>query len=201
MGNDAPFFRGTKSVLFIGVPLTILMAIYPLVVYYFNGDSFRLYTLFFLLFLSLIRLPFLLRKKNLRGQSFAYVPIVAAVFVLGGYFIGNTSSPYYYPVIVSFLTSGVFLLTILRPPSLVERIARIRNPNLDKAGVVYTKKVTVVWGVFLLINGGVSLWTALAKNEELWAIYNGLISYLLMGVLFCGEFLYRHYFILRKKKG
>jgi uncharacterized membrane protein len=73
---------------------------------------------------------------------------------------------------------------------MIERIARIREPNLPDAAVRYTRIVTEVWCLFFVLNA-VALYTALAADIEVWALYNGVIAYVLMGLLFAGEYLVR----------
>jgi uncharacterized membrane protein len=53
------------------------------------------------------------------------------------------------------------------------------------------RRVTVVWFVFLLGNATVSAATAVHGDMALWTLYNGLVAYLLMGLLFAVEFLVR----------
>lgn len=96
-----------------------------------------------------------------------------------------------YPVMVSAALLCVFGASLLRPPTVIERIARLREPELPPAGVAYTRKVTQVWCVFFVANGAVALATALWASEKTWLLYNGLISYVLMGALFAGEWLLR----------
>jgi uncharacterized membrane protein len=50
-----------------------------------------------------------------------------------------------------------------------------------------------VWCGFFILNGCMAAWTAFAASRETWALYNGLISYLLMGVLFAGEWVFRRW--------
>lgn len=45
--------------------------------------------------------------------------------------------------------------------------------------------------LFFLVNGAIALFTALYSSDKIWALYNGLISYGLMGMLFVGEWLVR----------
>jgi uncharacterized membrane protein len=80
---------------------------------------------------------------------------------------------------------------LFSPQSLVERIARIQHPNLPPEGVVYTRRVTQIWCVFFVVNGGIALVTALWSSFEIWSLYNGLIAYVLMGLLFAGEYIVR----------
>ncbi|HEX4367166.1 MAG TPA: hypothetical protein VH023_10070 [Rhodopila sp.] len=96
-----------------------------------------------------------------------------------------------YPVAISLATATVFALSLRQPPTIIERIARLTQPNLPAAAIVYTRGVTVVWIGFLLINAAISLWTALWGTLNLWALWNGLLSYLAMGALFAGEYLIR----------
>ena len=71
--------------------------------------------------------------------------------------------------------------------SVIERIARIREPALSPAAIIYTRHVTMVWSVFFVLNGAVALYTAVATPLKTWALYNGFIAYLLIGALFLAE--------------
>ncbi|MCH7317998.1 septation protein IspZ [Acinetobacter sp. ANC 5659] len=97
-----------------------------------------------------------------------------------------------YPVDMSLGALIIFALTLYRPPSMIERFARLVEPDLPASGVVWTRKVTVVWCFFFAINAMIALVTVFAPMKY-WIIYNGFVSYLLMGILFLGEY------ILRKK--
>ena len=44
---------------------------------------------------------------------------------------------------------------------------------------------------FFIGNGGIALVTALYGDMSLWTAWNGMISYLLMGMLMAGEWLVR----------
>ena len=91
------------------------------------------------------------------------------------------------------MSGGMFLLfarSLRHPPSFIERIARLHEPELDAAGVRYTHQVTQVWSVFLAINTLLALATVFT-SRELWALWNGLGAYLCMGLLFAGEWLLR----------
>jgi uncharacterized membrane protein len=100
-----------------------------------------------------------------------------------------------YPAAMSFGMLLLFGLSLKSPPSMVERFARLRNENLPQAGVLYTRRVTQVWCAFFIANGSVAVWTALYANRDVWAMYNGLIAYLVMGMLFAGEWLLRPRFL------
>jgi len=96
-----------------------------------------------------------------------------------------------YPVIVNATLLGLFAYSLVVPPSAVERIARLREPELPQQAISYTRRVTQIWCVFFLLNGALALYTALYASSAQWWVYNGLIAYILMGILFAGEYLVR----------
>lgn len=96
-----------------------------------------------------------------------------------------------YPVLTSLAMATAFGVSLAYPPTLAERVARLTHPDLPEAGVRYTRKVSWVWFVFLLSNAAVAAWTAAFGTLGQWTLWNGLISYLLMGFLFVGEFFIR----------
>ncbi|WP_448207160.1 hypothetical protein [Azospirillum sp. sgz302134] len=96
-----------------------------------------------------------------------------------------------YPVVVSLGVAAAFGVTLLRPPSLIERLARLAEPDLPPRGVAYCRAVTVLWTGWLLLNAAIAAGLAVAGSVELWALWTGLLSYLVTGALFAGEFLVR----------
>jgi uncharacterized membrane protein len=95
-----------------------------------------------------------------------------------------------YPASISASMLILFGVTLIQPPSMVERFARLEQPELTPARVRYTRYVTEIWCLFFVANGAIAAYTAFA-SREIWALYNGLIAYLLMGTLFAGERLFR----------
>jgi uncharacterized membrane protein len=93
-----------------------------------------------------------------------------------------------YPVLVNAAMLTVFTYSLFVPPSMVERFARRREPDLPPQSVTYTRRVTQVWCVFFALNGGIALVTALWASAATWSLYNGFVAYLLMGLLFAGEY-------------
>ena len=100
-------------------------------------------------------------------------------------------------VAVNFILLGVFAYSLIFPPSMVEKFARIKEPNLSEAGVKYTRVVTWIWCGFFMVNGSVALYTALIAGIEVWTLYNGLVSYLLIGTLIVSEYLFRQFYLRR----
>jgi uncharacterized membrane protein len=96
-----------------------------------------------------------------------------------------------YPVLLSLALATVFGYSLRWPPTIVEQIARIRHPDLPQYVNSYLRKVTIAWLMFFLVNAAISAATAMSGSLKLWTLYNGLISYLAMGVMFVVEFLVR----------
>jgi uncharacterized membrane protein len=97
----------------------------------------------------------------------------------------------FYPVLVNAGFLALFGWSLYAPPTVIERMVRLRTPDLPAAAVAYINKVTAVWCVFFVLNGTVAFITARYASTAVWLLYNGLIAYALMGLLFAGEYLVR----------
>jgi len=97
----------------------------------------------------------------------------------------------FYPVIVNLAMLAVFGGSLWTAMPLVERLARLREPNLPPSGVRYTRVVTRVWCGFFIFNGSMALFTVLRGDMHLWTLWNGMIAYILIGTLMAGEWLVR----------
>ena len=103
----------------------------------------------------------------------------------------NSVSLRFYPALVNGMMLVIFSWSLLSPPSLIERLARLQHPDLPPEGIIYTRRVTQIWCGFFMVNGFIALATALWSSFEVWSLYNGLIAYLLMGILMGGEYIVR----------
>lgn len=171
----------------LGAAAIVLLAGYPFAVYVLLGrGSIRVVGL---ALLAALLIRFLAAGAPHR-QALAALA-AGIVFAVAIAVTNNETLARLYPVGVSTLMLAAFGVTLLRPPSMVERIARASGAELDDAGVRYTRGVTIVWCVFFVVNGAIALATALIGSREAWALYNGLLSYLVAGALLGGERLLR----------
>ncbi len=104
-----------------------------------------------------------------------------------------------YPALISIGMLILFAVTLKYPPSMIEMIARVQDPQLPTAAIAYTRKVTWLWCGFFALNGSIALYSALYGSRAFWVLYNGVISYIFMGLLLAGEWLWRHH-ILNKER-
>ena len=92
-----------------------------------------------------------------------------------------------YPASISASMLLLFGATLVNPPTMVERFARLQHPDLAPERVRYTRRVTEAWCLFFVLNGAIAAYTAVFSPRETWAIYNGFVAYLLMGTLLVAE--------------
>ena len=97
----------------------------------------------------------------------------------------------YVPVLVNLALLWAFGRTLLRGPSLVETLARLQESDLSEAQVAHCRSFTGVWCAFFAANAALCLALAWRGDLWLWTVYTGVVSYLLMGVVFGVEWLVR----------
>lgn len=94
-----------------------------------------------------------------------------------------------YPAIMVALFFLCFFISLFKTP-LVEVIARRMGEDIDDRAQRYCRNVTRVWAAFLAVHFLVTLGTVFASYET-WVFYNGVLAYVMMGVLFMGEWIVR----------
>ncbi|PRX26796.1 putative membrane protein [Paraburkholderia sp. BL18I3N2] len=101
-----------------------------------------------------------------------------------------------YPSLVNLGLLIAFGATLVHGPSMIEKFARLGNPNLPPGAVRHTLRVTQVWCAFFALNGVFSAYTALYWSQASWSLYNGAIAYVLIGVLLVAEVIWRYLVVL-----
>jgi uncharacterized membrane protein len=96
-----------------------------------------------------------------------------------------------YPAVRSLSVAAVFAWSLMSPPSLIERFARLRHPALPDAARSYCRNVTLLWAGWLVLNAAIAAALAVRGDVGSWAIWTGGVSYAISGLLFVGEFGYR----------
>lgn len=97
------------------------------------------------------------------------------------------------PALVNGAMLIAFARTLVRGPSIVETFARLRHPELLPGRAPYLRAVTAVWCGFFAVNIAVSLVLAVHGSLATWTLYNGLIAYLIVGLLLGAERVYRYW--------
>ena len=172
------------------IALLVLGAFYPVLVYL--GLGYISPAVLVAILLSLMGLRFALDR---RGETIAPAWWLAAggILLLMLMLASPITALKSYPVLMSLGFATAFGYSLLRPPTVVESIARLRNPNTPPTAIPYLRSVTLMWFGFFIANATIAMATAASGNLALWTVYNGLISYFIMGALFTGELMVRWY--------
>ena len=101
---------------------------------------------------------------------------------------------YLYPVLINAFLGFLFYFSLAKTP-MITKFAMIKEPNLDEKAKLYTKNLTKIWIAFFVINGLISAILACFENKIYWGVYCGAISYILIGILFFGEIIFRKIYI------
>jgi uncharacterized membrane protein len=129
--------------------------------------------------------PLIFLKKNpYWGRSLAFIALV-----LGGasLLLRTPDFVYFYPVVVNAVLLAVFVSSLFSQQTIVEKIARVKDTRFSDREIPYARKVTLAWSLFFLVNGCIALATVFMEDKFYWSIYNGAVSYVLMGLMFAGE--------------
>ncbi len=167
----------------------LITLLYPLAIWFGRGQVEPRWLAGLLLLAVATRVP-ALKLSGVARWSVAGALLLAACAVWSNMLLPLKL----YPVLVNGVLLAAFGYSLAAPPSMVERLARLREPDLPPAAVGYTRRVTQVWCGFFVVNGAIALGTALWASEAVWSLYTGVVAYLLMGLLFGGEWLVRRRF-------
>ncbi len=98
-----------------------------------------------------------------------------------------------YPIIVSLNFLWGFAVTLFpHQVPIIEKFAslRVAKEKQTERFKSYCRKVTIAWCCFFVVNITLTL-LASYISLELWTIYTGILSYVLIGLMFTGEYCIR----------
>ncbi|MCL4100859.1 MULTISPECIES: AMP-binding protein [unclassified Fibrobacter] len=133
-----------------------------------------------------------------RANSIKAAVLVVLILVCGvvSFFADNILFLKFYPVLVNLSLLAFFGFTLWKKPSFVFRMANLGDKTIKTSPSRnyverYCDRVTFAWCIFFVANACVSATTVFVGSDRLWSLYNGLFSYILIGVFFAVEFLIR----------
>ncbi|PIE45706.1 MAG: hypothetical protein CSA44_01790 [Gammaproteobacteria bacterium] len=138
----------------------------------------------------------------------AIIPLVLSyvlsisMILIGGWVIkfGTAIAFQIYPLLINIGLFTIFSYSLRSEQSIIERFALLYEKNITTTKRAYMRNITRIWCLFFVINFFISAFTWLAMSTTAWAIYNGIVSYVLIGVLLTGEYLYRRWIFYPKNK-
>lgn len=197
---------------FFKIFLGIIIALYPILIFSLLV-IFKLPIRIISLCVIVLAVTFFLcvtgKQKN-QNKKVDIRPIISSsLFLIAGILCFITQQSIFlrlYSVVISITMLFLFGSTLIYPPNMIFRFATlsdktIKGSKFEEKVNQYCKKVTIVWCCFFSLNGTISFLTAFSNkifpniNEDLantiWSVYNGGISYILMGLLFIIEYCIR----------
>ena len=187
--------KGFKKITFLLVGLIVV--IYPFLVF-IGLDKLGVSNLVLVLLTVMVLRFVLMGDRRDTGQWLLLV--VVGIFCGGVYLLKSESLLKLYPVLMSLSVASIFAFSLLQEESLIEKFARRMGKNISPREKHYTRGLTWIWAVALVLNGSVALYTACCMEIKYWAYYNGFLSYILLATLFVAELCYRYIFKIRKEE-
>ena len=172
----------------------ILFVFYPFIIYlslHYQHVELAIFYLIFLFVLRLITLPKLF--SNIKWLS-KVVTCFGLLLTIISWLFSKYQLLLFYPVAINLIFFIVFSYSLTQPQTIIEKFAEMKDRQLPDQAVQYIRNVTIFWCIFFIFNGTIALATCLLENIYWWTIYNGLISYLLIGICLGVEWLIRQKF-------
>jgi uncharacterized membrane protein/peptidoglycan/xylan/chitin deacetylase (PgdA/CDA1 family) len=183
--------RARVSAILSGALSTLIFLGYPALAYFGLAHlGARSAALLLLLAVAASQLPRVIARPGaLRGLAWLGLAVGALLGLAA--LLDDSRFILAYPALVNFVLLSQFGWSLRSPPPMVERFARLQVDDLDATEARYCRTVTQVWCGFFLFNGTAAALLAFLGSREWWALYTGLVAYLLMGSLFTVEYVVR----------
>jgi len=170
-----------------------LFVLYPVFVYYAiqAGNVRRGALLLFLIYLPL-GVARLLWGKRSRLGGVQLIPLLTLGAIALSYLFSEAGLLLITPTLINWSLLLVFAATLFTDRPMIERFARLIDPNLGKERQRWCSLWTYIWCGFFALNGGVALLLAMLDERLYWTGYTSIVSYVLMGLLLGGEMALRY---------
>lgn len=171
---------------------TVLLIAYPVLAYFaLMHWGPRQAAIAFLLCLSPAAVIRLAAPSPGRSPALGWLPLITIALLALSALWNHGAFMRAIPGLSNFLFLATFAATLHWGPPMIERFARKIHPDLDEARVRWCRQWTKIWCLFFLANGAVAFALAGWAPLSWWAIYNGQISYALVGLLVATEWILR----------
>ncbi|NOZ85105.1 MAG: hypothetical protein GXP49_02350 [Deltaproteobacteria bacterium] len=171
----------------------LMFAAYPFAVYW---SLERFGTRAASLLIMLLLLPGLVKRSITYRQGgltvLAQVGGIALLLAIAA-LSGNQVFLQQVPVLISLFLLAGFGWTLKRPPSMIERYARLMAGEITAREARYCNRLTIMWMAFFFLNSLFIEILILEASLEAWTLYVGLIGYLIVGFLITVEIVYRRF--------
>ena len=97
------------------------------------------------------------------------------------------------PPVIIYLALGAWFGRTLLPgrQPLISGLASLERGELEPELARYTRRLTAIWSAFFFVMAVLSAALAVLADAETWSLFTNGVNYLLMALLFVGEYAYR----------
>lgn len=167
----------------------ILVIAYPLAIFWglthFSGRSVSLFVL------ALMVPALAWRFRNAERATLASVirlPVAILTLLTLGAVLDDARFVLALPVLINAVLLLEFASTLRNGATpMIERFARMQEPDLSVEKQRHCRGWTVAWCGFFLANGATAAVLALTAPIWWWTVYTGGLAYALMGLMFAAE--------------
>lgn len=180
-----------------GIILTCLFLAYPYLIY--QGMEKNLVWISPAIFSAIfLQQSFLAKKVGVKITK----ALFAIALLFGAYYLQSLTAKLL-PVLFQLILMYFFGRTLLKKnsPPLIERFVRLQFPDSPPEIIRYCGRLTLMWTLFFAMNAIVVTILVVLKNDFWWSLYNGVLIYLIMGLLVLGEYIYRRIRFTNLKHG
>lgn len=159
----------------------LVAIVYPIAVFVALQHNFSVRTL------GLILLCIMLLVMAWRRQI--WMGILGVLLMIQAIILDQEIFLKLYPVFMNLAVCVMFAFSLKDVP-LVEKIAKKMKYEMDDNARRYARRLTIAWAMFMAFNTFASLLTVF-MSDWVWTLYNGLISYCLIGMMMLIEYFVR----------
>lgn len=177
----------------VQIVAALALLLYPFAVYVgLSHFDVRAAALALLVLIAPAAVARLKMYRSTEVRALAFVPLVTVGLLAASAVLDAAGFILFVPVFVNLGLLATFGPTLRWGPPMIERFARLQEPELSDAKASWCRTWTWIWCAFFSLNAAAAAALALFAPLQWWTLYNGLIAYGLIGLLFATEFILRH---------
>jgi uncharacterized membrane protein len=117
---------------------------------------------------------------------------LALVLIVGAIFFQSVTAKLF-PIVIQLMLMYFFGKTLINGPPLIERFVRLEFPDFILGIAEYCRQLTWLWTGFFAFNAVMCTVLAFWAPSSWWAIYNGILIFVMTGLIMVGEYIWRHF--------
>jgi uncharacterized membrane protein len=135
-------------------------------------------------------IPIVIAARPEQRAAALKLPAIALLFAVLGVVSNNGTWLLVLPSATQASFGVVFLRSLSGTP-LIEHFARMIKPALGAGELAHCRRWTAIWGGYLFVLAALGLVLARWASLTVWTVYVGIVSYVLIAVLFAIEYVIR----------